>query len=160
MNKYAASSYDGYLCLKPPMLLWLAILYLSRALTLPIAMGVGSFAGVNHDAIALLQGLWSLPTLVPSLMAVSVLYAMCRRQPGASRAVRWIWAHGRAMLVASALLDCILSLMPLLGSGNIDDRIPPSLFVAGFDLYFAVYVLMAPRVRDTFAEFPPRVESH
>lgn len=36
-RRYTPSSYDDYFCLKPPVLLWIAALYLSRAVVLLIA---------------------------------------------------------------------------------------------------------------------------
>src|ERR1700687_5274283 len=94
-HSYASSYYDDHLCLKPPLLLWAAVLYLSRSITLPIAMALGHFAGVDSSAITAFRGLWSLDGLIPSAIAAVMLYALCRRVPSASRPVRWIWAHGQ-----------------------------------------------------------------
>jgi hypothetical protein len=155
---YSESSYDHYLCLKPPLLLWFAVLYLSRAVTLPAAMGIGTFAGVNADAIALFRGLWSMQTLLPSLIAICFLYALCRRVPGASKPVRWIWARGRILLAASAGMDLALSLISMIRHGEIDDQALMSLLAAAADAYFLLYILVARRVRDTFSEFPAPLE--
>jgi hypothetical protein len=75
-HAYPASHYDDHLCLKPPLLLWVAALYLSRAVTLPIAMAIAHFAGVDQKAITLTRALWSVDGLVPSLIAAAVLYAL------------------------------------------------------------------------------------
>jgi len=152
---YAASDYDDELRLKPPLLLWLAVLYLSRAITLPIGSLFGSFAGVNSDAISLLRGLWNWNSLVPSLIAGAVLYAMCRRTPAPTRSVRWIWARAQLFLATAAGLDLVLSLISLIRQGDFDDQSPSSWVVAALDLYFLIYVLAARRVRDTFADLAP-----
>ena len=160
-HSYSASSYDDHMCLKPPPLLWLAVLYLSRAVTLPVAMGIGTFAGVNADAIALFHALWSMQTLLPSAIALCVLYALCRRVPNASKTVRWIWAHGRVLLALSGGMDLILSLISfisLIRQGEIDDQAWMSLLTAAADGYFLLYILVARRVRDTFSEFPPSLD--
>lgn len=34
---YSPASYDDNWCLKPPLLLWVALIYLSRAISLPVA---------------------------------------------------------------------------------------------------------------------------
>jgi hypothetical protein len=154
MPKYPLFSYDNYFCLKPPLLLWVAVLYLSRAIALPLAVGMGHAAGVSQDATKLLHSFVSLETVVPSALAMTVLYAMCRRQPQASSAVRWIWAHGRSLLAAAAVIDCGLAMYALTRDGDITDLSLPSLIGAGFDLYFLLYILAARRVRDTFADFP------
>ena len=72
---YAPTSYDDYLCLKPPLLLWVALLFLSRAITLPFAMGIGQVAGVSAEALAAVRALWSGDiALLPSLIAMVPLY--------------------------------------------------------------------------------------
>jgi hypothetical protein len=142
------------MCLKPPLLLWLAAAYLSRAITLPAVMGIGAFAGVNKDAIALFRQFWSAYTLLPSLIAVVILFALLRRAPGASKPLRWIWARGTALLAISAAIDLAMSLVLAVRQGEISQQVLSSLFGAGIDACFLLYILLAPRVRDTFADFP------
>jgi hypothetical protein len=158
MPNYPPSSYDDNFLLKPPLSLWVAVVYFSRAVMLPILIGVGSAARLNSDATRLLQGLWSAYTLVPSGIAAGVLYALWRRSPDAPGFVRWILAHGRALLAASAGIDLVLQVIPAIHSGGMemDDESPPLyLLLAGLDVYFLVYVSLARRVRDTFASFTP-----
>jgi hypothetical protein len=155
---YPPSCYDHQMCLKPPLLLWVAVVYLSRALTMPIAMAIGHFAGVDARATTQLRALWSVDGLLPSLLAALVLYALCRRVPSASGAVRWIWAHGRLILAAAAALDVALLSVSLLGHGDFNDQSFAPLLAGIVDLYFLAYILMAQRVRDAFSEFPDPVE--
>ncbi len=157
MPKYTASSYDDYLCLKPPLMLWITVVYLSRAVTGPVVMGLGSAARMSPDATRLLTGFWSTDTLLPSLIAVAVLVAMCRRVPQASRVVRWVWSHGRWLLAASAGIDLALLAISLVRNPPMptDGQVPPlSLLMASLDAYFLLYILTVRRVRDTFASFP------
>jgi Protein of unknown function (DUF2919) len=153
-HSYPPSYYDDQMCLKPPLLLWVAVIYLSRAITLPVAMAIGHFAGVDSRAIASFRAFWSLDALIPSLIAVVILYALCRRVPTASRWVRWIWARGRVFLAVSAALDIALILIALIRQGEISDLSLMSLIAAAVDAYFLTYILAARRVRDAFAEFP------
>jgi hypothetical protein len=153
-HSYPASYYDDQMCLKPPLLLWVAVFYLSRAITLPVAMAIGHFAGVDSRAIASFRAFWSLDALIPSLTAVVILYALCRRVPTASQWVRWIWARGRVFLAVAAALDIALILAELIRQGEISDSSLMSLIAAAVDAYFLTYVLAARRVRDAFAEFP------
>jgi Protein of unknown function (DUF2919) len=155
-HSYPDSYYDDQMCLKPPPLLWLAVIYLSRAITLPVVMAIGHFAGVDSSAITLARGLWSLDALIPSLIAAAVLYTLCRRVPTASSAVRWIWKRGRMFLTVSAVLDVALIVIGALRQGEINDQILLSLLAGAVDLYFLAYVLAARRVRQVFREFPPR----
>jgi hypothetical protein len=156
-HSYASSYYDSYLCLKPPLLLWAAVLYLSRSITLPIAMAFGRIAHVDSNALTAFRGFWSADGLIPSMIAALMLYALCRRVPNASRPVRWIWAHGRMILAAAAIIDIIRVLLAAMRRGEIDDQSLLSLVAAAIDLYFLVYVLAARRVRHAFSEFPPRL---
>jgi hypothetical protein len=151
---YPASHYDDQMCLKPPMLLWVAVLYLSRAITLPVAMAIGHFAGVDASAITLFRGVWSVDGLIPSLIAAVVLYTLCRRVPSASKWVRWIWARGQIFLAVSAALDIALLLTALVRQGEVNDQSLLSLIAAVVDVYFLVYILAARRVRHAFSEFP------
>jgi hypothetical protein len=139
--------------------LWVAVFYLSRAITLPIAMAFGHFAGVDARAITVFRGLWSVDALVPSLIAAVFLYTLCRRVPTAPKSVRWIWSHGRIFLAVSAVLDVALLLVGVIRQGEINDQSLLSLIAAVVDLYFLVYILAARRVRHAFAEFPPPVAS-
>ena len=137
----------------PPLLLWIAVLYLCRAITLPIAVGVSHFAGVNADALSALKSFWSVYTLLPSLPAASILIVLFRRVPTASKLVRWIWARGKRFLVLAAVLDLGLSLISLIKSGDVDNQLP-SIVTALIDVYFLFYIALAQRCTDTFAEFP------
>jgi hypothetical protein len=152
---YPASQYDDQMCLKPPMLLWVTVFFLSRAITLPIAMAIGHFAGVDEKAITLFRGFWSAEGLIPSALAVVILYTLCRRVPNASKAVRWIWARGRIFLAVSAIVDITLLLIAPIRQGEINEQSLFSIAAAAVDAYLLVYILAARRVRHAFAEFPP-----
>ena len=153
--RYSLSSYDDHFCLKPPALLWIAAVFLSRSVLLPFFMAFGSFFGLNSDTVALLREAWNLGSIAPSLIAAGVLVALIRRYPGAPRAVRWLSQNGRTLLALSAAMDLVCS---LIGQGSFEvsnTQLPPSwLLTAAADLYFLAYVLFARRVRDTFRDFP------
>jgi hypothetical protein len=152
---YGDSSYDDNFCLKPPGLLWLAALYLSRAFLLLVIYVVSSLSRVGPEGMATLRGTVSAYAFVPSLVAAPVLYALICRAPSAAKPLRWIWAHGRTILTLAAILDCAASIA---SSGLIDGDAanlnPISLLAALFDIYFLVYLLATRRVRDVFADFP------
>jgi Protein of unknown function (DUF2919) len=153
-HSYPLSYYDHHMCLKPPLLLWVAVLYLSRAITLPVTMAIGHFAGVDARAVSSFRAFWSLDALVPSLIAAVVLFVLCRRVPTAPRPVRWIWARGRVFLGVAAALDIALLLTSFIRERNNNDLTLSSLLAAAGDMYFLFYILAAKRVRDAFSEFP------
>jgi hypothetical protein len=142
------------MCLKPPLLLWVAVLYLSRAVTLPVAMAIGHFAGVDASAITMFRGIWSVDDVILSMIAALMLYTLCGRVRSASKGVRWIWARGHIVLAASALLDRALLAVALTREGEINDQSLLSLLAAAIDTYFLVYILAARRVRHAFSDFP------
>jgi hypothetical protein len=146
------------MCLKPSLLLWLAVLFTSRAVTLPIMIGIGHVAGVNTDAMTWLRDFWNADECVPALFSIPLLYSFCRRVPSASAPVRWLWSHGRILLALAAGLDLAMPVMLALWNREFSDQIMPSLFTAGIDVYLLTYVLAARRVRDTFLEFPPPLD--
>jgi len=152
---YNPSSYDDHFCLKPPALLWLAVLYLSRTFLLLVIYVVSSVSRISPDALATLRGTVSIYAFVPALVAAPVLVALLRRAPSATSLVRWFWAHGRTILILAAILDCAVSVGGAgLGDGDVTNLSPVSLLAALFDIYFLVYILATRRVRDTFADFP------
>jgi Protein of unknown function (DUF2919) len=158
-NSYPLSSFDDDLCLRPPLLIWVVVLYLARAILMPVAMCIGHYAGVNQEAIRLLRGFWRVDTLLPSLLVLPVLYALCRRSPAASDTVRSIWGNGRALLGASLAVDIALNARELIPFDEIDDQTLLPIISAVADAYFLIYVLAARRVRDTFSDFPPPLET-
>jgi|GEM_PF-610003 len=159
LRAYNPSSFDDYFCLKPPLLLWLAALYLSRAITIPVAMEVGSFTGMSDDATGLLRGLTSIKEIFPSILAAVVLYTLCRRVPSASSPVRWIWARGRSFIAAAALLDIALAAGSLDWRSVMNGQAGWPLVSTGLDLFCLAYVLLARRVRDAFSDFPSPLEA-
>jgi hypothetical protein len=142
------------MCLKPPWLLWLAVLFLCRAIMLPVVIGIGHVAGVNADAMTQLRDFWSADQLVPAVIAIPVLCALCWRSGSAPDFLRGVWARGRILLALSAAVDIALPLLSQLWQRQVTDQLVATLFGSGVDVYFLVYVLAARRVRDTFADFP------
>jgi hypothetical protein len=158
LRSYPASCFDDDFCLKPPVLLWVAVLFLSRGAVLPIFFGVGRFAGIDADSLSLLQGLWRIDTVIPAIFAAPVLYSLMRRVASASGSVRWIWSRGRVLLAVSAFVDLALNVVSLRNFSELGDAFP--VIGAGIaDAYFLLYFLAARRIRDTFSDFPPPLRS-
>lgn len=159
-RRYSPSSYDQNLCLKPPLLLWIGILLLSRGVTLPLLVTLSQLGGGSADTQALVHGLFGLGTLLPSSLAFLVLFALAMRSPSGARPARWIWGRGRLLLAAAAILDLVLAVGGSSarhdGAGTFSEW---EVVAAVFDLYFLVYVLASRRVRDVFADFPAPAES-
>ncbi|HUN24816.1 MAG TPA: hypothetical protein VMU67_00810 [Steroidobacteraceae bacterium] len=153
---YPPSSYDDFMCLKPPLLLWIAALYLSRAVSLPIVLGFTSLVGGSSgDIRAFVGGFIGAESLLPSLIAFAVLCGLVRRAPTGSRAIRWVWARGQWLLALSAGVDFAFRATDVsVRLAGASDQTVPALLAAAMDLYFLAYVLAARRAHDAFAEFP------
>jgi hypothetical protein len=155
-GRYPQSLYNDDDCLKPQALLWVAVVFLSRGALLPLVAGIGHYAHVDSDAIASMRGLWRPDQLVPALFAVPVLYSLVRRTPRATQPVRWIWRNGRVLLALAAASDIALALYSLKPYADFGDAAFETLSAGAADAYFLLYVMLARRIRDTFADFPPR----
>ncbi len=154
-RSYSPSSYDDHFCLKPPVLLWLAALYLSRAFVLLLASQLAVLSRARPETVAMLRDGVSVWALIPSLIAAPVLYALVFRAPSSTKLVRWIWAHGRSILILAAVLDCLTSVAgSSLSGADVSELAPAALVIALFDVYFLVYILVTRRIRDVFADFP------
>jgi len=150
-NKYPASAYDDNLCLKISLETWVVILFLIR----PYVILVLSLAN-KRDRMGLIYSFYPSTSGLPlaaaaALPAVLLLIAWVKRKPGAHAAVRWIWQHGKALLLASTLLNIGIVLQPLMGE---EDK----LSMTGWAQLAAcmasiVYLLTAERVKDTFRDF-------
>jgi uncharacterized membrane protein YeaQ/YmgE (transglycosylase-associated protein family) len=138
--------------------LWLAVLYLSRAITLPIAMAIGHVAGVDPMAIAKFRDFWNAYELIPSLIAAVILITLFRRVPAAPAWMRSVWAHGRMLLAVAAIVDIALLLLSAMRQEGVNNSLLESMAPATVDACFLVYILSARRVRHVFAEFPPPVK--
>jgi hypothetical protein len=155
MRRYGLNDYNNDFCLKPPLFLWIAMVYLSRGILLFVLSAAGSMAALSSDTVTLLRGSLSPEMVIPSVIAAAVLCALVRRVPSASKPVRWIWTNGQFLLAAAALADLVLQLLnsPLLHGDAYDQSAWP-LAAATLDLYFLAYVFGSRRVRDVFADFP------
>jgi hypothetical protein len=156
-DSYPPSLYDDDDCLKPPYLLWLAALYLSRGVLLPLVAGLGHFARVETSAMTVMRGLWRTDQLIPAAFSAPVLYALVRRTPRASRVVRWVWRRGRTLLILSAAVDIVLALYAVRPYDELSNGLFAALATCAADAYIMLYVFTARRIRDAFAEFPQPV---
>jgi len=155
-GRYSLDSYDRHFCLKPPLLLWLSAVFLSRAISIPFVIGIGSLGGGSANVNELVHGLFSLSTLAPSCIAFPVLCALALRSPSSGRAVRWIYSHGHLLLATAAILDGALALsaLSLERVESADEQAAGVLVRIVCDAYVCLYVLISKRVRDVFADFP------
>lgn len=160
-HPYPASAYDDNFCLKPPLMLWVALAYLSRAVTVPLLMVVSSYFANSSvgDTFGLVSHVYDRRAIAPALVALLVLFALVRRTPRASRLTRAIWRHGRALLIVAAILDVALAFVTPLSDPTVDEAWVRAGIGGLIDGWLVFYIAKAARLRDTFAEFPPPIDA-
>jgi hypothetical protein len=155
-HDYPPEAYDVNFCLKVSPALWAALAFLCR----PYVVMIMSWANrrnrmqliemfySDRSAFAL-AALGAIPTLV-------LIIAYIQRRPSGGPSARWVWHHGRALLLTSALINMAIALWPMLnGSFEMSNLDFAQLFVSVLITYYA---LTSQRVKDTFADFPDYVE--
>jgi hypothetical protein len=154
LQSYDLGSFDSNYCLKPPLTLWLVMLYLARAILIPFLGGVSSMGGAG-DASSVTRGFFGAEDFVSAALALIVLLAYFRRTPSASRFWRRLWSFGRIMLAAAAVFDLGVSLYRFLQITDTDMlRSELLLLACTLDAYIVVYLFRSRRVRDVFRDFP------
>lgn len=154
LELYDLGSYDHNFCLKPPLTLWLAILYLTRALLIPFLSGVSSMGGAG-DASAVTSGFFGVEDFVSAALALVVVLVFFLRTPSASRLSRRIWSLGRVILAAAAVFDLAVSLFRFLQIAHSDVwRSELLLLACTADAFIVLYLFRSRRVRDVFNDFP------
>jgi hypothetical protein len=148
-RKYDYGCYDQYFCLKPPLLLILAIVFLCRGFLMPFIVLLTSVKRAAGDTAALVSGSEHAVSMLAAVPAVLVLYAMIRRVPEANRFARWAWKHARFLLTLSILFDVSLGIVTL----HLHEQALTAVRLA-LDLYILIYIHSAKRVKDTLSDFP------
>ena len=160
MLKYDARCYDLDMRLKIPFLLWLIIIYGIRHGTfVAMTANVISLGLMPYSWMEMQSNYYLIACDVPALL---VLIAAIYREPESWQLIRWIWQHGRALLLLSYLAGAAgfsyLHQSQLTMPANPD-------FIAALggllpDLYFIGYLLGSGLTRDLFNEFPEKVSEN
>lgn len=144
------SQYDVHGCLKPGAGLVLVMFYLSRSVIVPFiaaAFGRGAEGHMEYllqSSVATLRDLWS------AIPALWVLVAWSRRLPTAGSLIRGVWRQGRWLLIGAALID-----LGVRWGTQLQPPINQWLWL-GLDSLAVIYLLLVPRVRQVFSDFPER----
>lgn len=157
--KYDFDCYDKHACLKPSLLLMLAMVFACREYLLPLVVLLGSIKGNSYQIDFLLEEhhTLALATEVPALL---VVYAMIRRVPTGDRVARWVWKWGRVLLATAISLDLwLVASFSDLSLRHVGDEDLLTLGRVAVDVAILCYLALSGRVQDTFAEFPARAVS-
>jgi hypothetical protein len=153
IEKYGLHSYDDYLCLRPPLLLLVCLLFLCRGVVIFVGFGM---AGVPTGLRDLVRPETLYLGCLAAAPAVLVFYALLARAPTAPAFVRWAWRHGRSLMSLSALFYIAAAAAELgpdprrwLGSSSM---VAKAITLA--ELGIVAYLFASPRVRQAFLDFP------
>jgi len=158
MLKYSTFHYDENLLLKVPPLLWLSILYGIRhffivGATVLMPMDVVTIPWINFQTSPFF--------MLTDLPAVLVLLAIGHRIPNAISFMRWVWMHGRWLLVSSHMAG--IALFTYVNKEVMTDPsswgFPDGMLVVIIDSVFVGFLLLSERVRDVFKDFPSSTET-
>ena len=160
---YNPSNFNDDGTAKVPVLLWIALIYLSRHLLLVIIAGLNGLQGLKRggDKISasfdIVSQLSSGPLfLIASIPAFAVLITLFVRLHSKSAVTRKIFTHGRWLAAGSALADIAFMVF----QWQSDQAPLNELFLIRvlLDFYAAWYLLRSARVRTTFSHQPTQID--
>jgi hypothetical protein len=139
-------------------LLWLSILYGIRHFFI---VGAAKLMPVDVVTIPWINMQTSLYFMLTDLPAVLVLLAIGHRIPDGLNFMRWVWVHGRWLLIASYMAGIAVFVYV-----NKEIMLDPhswdfmdGMLVILIDLAFVGYLISAELVRDVFNDFPDSTET-
>ena len=148
--------YNRHGVLRPNWAAWAILLFLCRHVIAYVLIGVAAGRGPRswldlHELAWLLDPIY----LASDIPALAVLLALAGRVPGAGRAARAVWRHGRWLILLS--LGAYPAILVTAGPPILDLGVPAWLAL-GANLILAAYVLRSRYLGDMFGEFPPPQE--
>lgn len=158
VEKYPFSAYDKYLCLKPDVSIWLVLAFLLRPYVVIFLSIVNRKDAMGLINLVYFDRLAMILAAIAAIPAIFVVYAFIKRVPDAPDKVRWIWQHGRELLLVSSFLNILVVFLPLL-TGLAREVSTVGWAQFGISAYIIYYLFTEQRVRDTFADFPQPAES-
>lgn len=152
--KYAPERYDEHLCLKVPVTLWLALLFLVRHLLL---LGI-TFLPTTGEEIKVLRELVRPEYLISDVFTLPVLAAAVRRRPQAPQWMRSVWPASRVLLTLSAgLYPLLLTTTALLSPRPLTHAVNEASLISAFlSLAIIAYLWRSPITKDLFRQWPER----
>lgn len=158
MIKYAAHRYDDYLNLKISRSLWFYLLYGVRHLVFFCLLKLNPDYVASFDWLNAQSNWFFIITDFPAAM---VFLVTGHRLPEAKKVMRWIWNHGKYLLVTSYALGIYVFLY--LNHAHIQYEDSNSIILAstvlGPDILIIFVIIKSELIKDIFSEFPnPLIE--
>lgn len=157
MLKYAPRHYDENLLLRVSPLLWLSILYGVRHF---LFIGAAKLMPMDIVTVPWINLQTSIFFMLTDLPAVLVLLATGHRVPNGWNSMRWVWKHGRWLLIFSYGAG-----VAVFGYVNKEIMLDPeawdfadAVLVLVLDFACIGYLFSSERVRDVFNDLPDSAE--
>lgn len=157
-NFYHPDSLDSYLCLKPPFVMKVAMIYAIRHMAMVFLV----FSPISMGDLSYLKAFLTPPYVASDVPGLLVVIAWALRHPGAHDVWRWIWRRGRILLTIGIALN--LSLLTAFEVGNLfsvyfwGGREAVTVFSLILDAMVLLYLWRSKTVPEVFAEFPAPAE--
>lgn len=143
--------YDEYFVLRVSPPLWLALAW---SINHAFLLLFGAFAHSGEVFGLIVEYAWS-PLLLTDIPGLLVFIARFKRNPAAGPTIRWIWRHGRILLLSGFGLSIALTLaLKWTEVVNMDNIAILSL---SLNVLFGFYVFASRLVKDIFDDFPEAV---
>lgn len=150
--KYHYLRYNQYGVLRPNWLVKLILLFLCRHLLLLLAFGAMNFKGKAGPEMEHLLPLLDRAFIITDIPALMVLFVMGTRQPNASAVNRWIWRHGRYLILGS--IGVFFLIIGVRHGVNQTPLEAVEWAVIAVNIAAAIYIGKSAYIGDLFAEFP------
>lgn len=152
---YLKYNHDGVL--RPNWPLRLSLIFLCRHILMIVLIGGMSFKGGINPDMKIFLNMLEPAYFFTDVPGVMMLYVMLARRPNAGPAVRWIWRHGRQLILLSVTLFLIL--FAIRTRLDIAAYETAEWTIIGANMIVAVYIATSGYIRDLFREFPERPET-
>jgi hypothetical protein len=151
---YPLDHFDKHLCLKPPMGMFLCLMFLCRDFLLALISAATSLKGPGIDMSSLLSHQHRLILGVGMIPALLVFWAYIRRTPEIAGIARWAWKNGCVLLAAAAIIQSIPALRALGQGRTLGAGFYESPWILLLSACMLAYLFLSKRVRDAFSDFP------
>lgn len=150
--RYKLEDFNQYHVLKIPHLFFVIGVYLLKYPILILLPWIPMMGNASYLTGFVNRHIhWTL-LIFSCVPAALMLVAGVRRTPKASVQTRWIWAHGRSLLLFALAADLVILAGLILGHRQ---KLSEYALIVGYlDVMFIVYVWRSQRLREVFKQFP------
>lgn len=157
MILYTPDDYNKYDVLNVPLSLVIVNLYLLKhyfIFAVPVMAKLPIIGMVAHSLEQVIpsQNYSNGALLYSCIPALLVFISMARRLPSTGAWLRWVWQHGRGLLILGLVLEIGLTLWYFWF--NLQKLNEVNLAFLYIDICLILFLLKSQRIRDVFTEFP------